>query len=650
MDPETLSGSQQAPYISAGNRRIRAPSACAANPRNIVPVSDPAFDRVLPRLVATYEAGRLVPFIGSGMSRRVITDWAGFVHKLEVAGGRTVRPAIDGKTSRDELIRRANAAVRALKGAEPTGFANAIRAALRSDETHDTAIPTQTQALAEIWWPLVLSTNYDNCFATAFARTFPQRPLAVVGRGSEDCQRVLSSLTTAGRSLLWALQGFLHDTPYDAPYANPGRRLEAQLVVGHEEYRHVTYRDPHFRRAFAEVFRQRSLLFLGAGIQESYLQELFGEVLETFGPATRPHYAFLPKGEVDPDFMRARFQIVVVEYKKKDHGKVCERLKALAEAIRRPVHAPVAWSWGRIDRRDENDWHSVPDLEVRRDPLPTREVEGEALAVSAGGSGGAFYFSSGIRTVMENWGVAGWSDRRPGDTGEGGGYLLPPERRVAPYLGVFPHHVYAVRARSETDERNLAHIYDAALALFTHLDGRYRCVRMQLLATGGTEKQGQDASNWKVRNYPERFSFIQTVRAWAAWRRKNPGKDCRLALHVVLDTVYRDIASGRIDVLELLSCEDIRFFVEVVSDSGELERRLYQAMPDITLRSVATGDLQLSPAHWTVEVTPPPGGERGSLALTAQRLAQSLQSLGVVPGSTVHFRRDVGCLDDEERD
>ena len=44
--------------------------------------------------------------------------------------------------------------------------------------------------------------------------------------------------------------------------------------MGHDEYRRVTYRDIHFRRAFAEVFRHRSLLFLGSGIRETYLQEL----------------------------------------------------------------------------------------------------------------------------------------------------------------------------------------------------------------------------------------------------------------------------------------------------------------------------------------------------------------------------------------
>ena len=45
------------------------------------------FETVLPRLAATYENGRLVPFIGAGMSRPTCTDWPGLVAKLESEAG-----------------------------------------------------------------------------------------------------------------------------------------------------------------------------------------------------------------------------------------------------------------------------------------------------------------------------------------------------------------------------------------------------------------------------------------------------------------------------------------------------------------------------------------------------------------------------------
>src|SRR5262249_4716864 len=152
-------------------------------------------------------------------------------------------------------------------------------------------------------------------------------------------------LSNPGRPLLWTLQGHM-DAPckIDGYTARP--ELERELVVGHEEYRRVTYRDLSFRRAFAEVFRQRSLFFLGAGIKESYLQELFGEVLEVYGPSSRPHYAIMPHGEVDPDFMLARFQVRVIEFPEGAYDELPAWLAQFVEATRKHTQRPLVWGFG----------------------------------------------------------------------------------------------------------------------------------------------------------------------------------------------------------------------------------------------------------------------------------------------------------------
>jgi hypothetical protein len=225
---------------------------------------------------------------------------------------------------------------------------------------------------------------------------------------------------------------------------------------------------------------------------------------------------------------------------------------------------------------------------------------------------------------------------------QGWGVAKPPRpsQVMLPYLCEFGDSaVIGVRARAEgSDVRNLSCIYDASLALFEHVAPRYRCIRMQLLSTGGVDKFDATAPRYELSNFPERFSFIQTLRAWTAWRKSHPRRQCRLVLHVMLDTVYQDIASGRIDVLELLSCADVRFFVEVLQDNGEVERRLFQTTSDLTLAAIAD-DLQLPAAQWQVKVSPPPVFDDRWFELNAQTLQQSLLSFSVVPGSTVHFKR-----------
>jgi len=578
---------------------------------------NPFFERLLPRLVAIAEAGRLVPFIGSGMSRPVCSDWLGFVQALEREAG-TEPPADPGKRPRtpssDELIRRANAAVRALKGRADGALTQAVRRALIDTAAATRAVPPQAAALARVRWPLVLTTNYDNCYAAGFEDAAHEDPLAIVGRGVEDCQRVLNSLSMAGRPLLWALQGHLTNAPRRLRRTDVSEQLEAQLVVGHEEYRRVTYREPHFRRAFAEVFRQRSLLFLGAGLQENYMQELFGEVLETYGPATRPHYAFVQKGDVDTAFLLARLQIVCVEYPKTHHEVVVGWLNRLAETLRTPQRAPVAWSWGRVGKD--------PDFELVRGALPDHAAPGECLAVSAGGSGKLYRLSAPIRKVVNSWGV---SAKASAVTWK------------APFLGRFEGHpVFAVRARDTMGERSLAEIHHASRALFDAVAPTCRHIRLHLLATGGaTTARNTD----RVLRHPARFSFVQTVRAWGAWRRANPDVPCRLTMHVLRGSVTSDVASGRIDVLELLSCEDMRFFVEVMGTAGEFERRLFLTLPTEPLRVVVDA-LQLAPMQWEMRVTPPARMTTTAFEpLRPDLLGKTLEAIGVLPGSTIHLQR-----------
>lgn len=580
------------------------------------------FEDVLPRLVLACEGGRLVPFIGAGMSRKACTDWPGLISRLEKRAGITADTELTSDTPTAELIRRANTAVRRLRS---RGFDEFIDSMVEASNDQGGDIPGQTRALARLWWPLVVSTNYDDYYRQAFAESFSDRQLAVVGRSAEHCQRVLNSLSTAGRALLWAIQGCLR-APEKTPAPNEPD-LRRELVVGHDEYRRVTYRVPHFRRAFAEVFRRRSLLFLGSGIRESYLQELFGEVLELHGPGDRPHYALVQKGELDPDFMLARFQILVVEYSKGQHGEVEACLLKLVDAVQDAGKPQVSWSWGRIEHEREDRWHSVPELEVVRGGLPdSRPSDGECLAVSAGG-GERFFFSKGIAEVMSGWGV------KPTDQ---------PVPLSSRFLGVYPaSHVYAVRARSAKDERALSFVHDAALALFAEAGPRYRCIRMQLLACGGAEKMADnEGSPWQQRPFPERFSFIQIVRAYGEWRRKHPRSECRLVLHVVDELVAMEIAAGRIDVVELLGCVDVRFWVEVVGDQGEIERRLFQRLQDCRLDTIVA-DMNLPESGWSLEVSPYPSLEdlRQPRRPVAERLGKSLLELGVVPGSTLHFRR-----------
>jgi hypothetical protein len=234
------------------------------------------------------------------------------------------------------------------------------------------------------------------------------------------------------------------------------------------------------------------------------------------------------------------------------------------------------------------------------------------LAVSAGGDN---RFSAEIEKVLSGWGVHAREEQPK--TG-----VSSPQ--VGKYKGA---EDYVVGASLEQE------LYSAAFKLFKATGLKYDCIHMPLIAAGSEHPN--------VRLFPARFSLVQMVRAYADWRRRrlNAGATCRLIIYVRDPSVTRELASGRINITELLNCTDIRFWAEIVLDSGEIERRLFQCKQNVPLGDIVK-ELNLPPHLWTVEVTPPPRLEpTKDLQLTQQR-GTTLQELGVVPGSTLHFRRD----------
>ncbi len=285
------------------------------------------------------------------MSRTVCRDWQGMVNALQHAAGMPP-DAVDPCRSTDDicLIRRADKALEVLRHGQGQETADSVRDALLEDRP--SSAPPQTAAIAAAHWPLVMATNYDDLFlAAAHQRALRRRhykrareedgrstPYQVAGRSSSDCHRVLSSLGHPSPPILWALQGFVGG---QATIVIPGRdgaeetqvyrdwavrrlvsgvtstsvpaQLQHQLVVGHADYRRVALRSESFRRAFAEVFRSRSLLFLGSGLGDRYLMDLFGQIIELVGPSPHPHFAIAPRGEFQLDLLQRDFGIWVHE-------------------------------------------------------------------------------------------------------------------------------------------------------------------------------------------------------------------------------------------------------------------------------------------------------------------------------------------------
>ena len=591
--------------------------------------------RILARLTTLYDRGLLVPFTGAGVSAPNSALWGEFIQNLEVEAG--IQP-VSG-TASSQLIQRAARAVRQLPRHDYQQFSVSIRKALESKELA-ASIPPGAQALAKIWWPLVITTNYDDWFLCEWNSIFAiqkQRDLErmlVCGRSPVDCERVLNSLRAPDNPLLWAIQGFiggqhLHPSkPKDLSQIKR-QQLAEELVIGHSEYRREAYRSVGFRRAFSEVFRSRSFFFVGSGLTEDYFANLFDEVLELQGTLPHMHYALIQAGRLDVDFLRERFQIHAIEYT--DHKDVPKWIDTFREGLlTRQIHSNV---WGIRSAEPNQSGYTDPGLQVvsSRTLLPANPTRGNECLLISGGKNreGLLKISGSGRNAAKA--------HFPHLDGE------PDKRAETKYVWKFRNSpVYVAQARDDGQTgrkaRDARIVFDAFReALDCARQDQFTGMQTTLLAAG------------QNRVFSPYVSLIQMVRAYSAWSkqqeqgfhltisvgRDNPGKTSSRVPHL--------LTSGRLSLIDLVEVEELRFWVEIWRSPTDVLRFLEIADERSTLRSIVER-YGVSNGKWSAVVVPSPVQEAESIP--AREVfddgpeSWTVVGAGIIPGSTLQIIPD----------
>lgn len=577
-------------------------------------------DDALPGIWAARSAGRLVPFVGAGLSRPYCRGWPYFVAAV-AAECKIESSGFDINQGPDALYRIADRAAAVLR-LQPMTKRREILARALSDPTTD-RLPDQAEALARHPWPLIVTTNYDDILPHLMHSRRPE----VHGRSRDDCIAIARSLDIFGDPKIWYVQGFVPIIGADALYGTARADLVGEVVVGHQQYQQAINGDMVFRRTFAEVFRRRSLLFIGSGLAESYMVNLISEAMFALGPSPLAHFALFSRDDlatIDPEFLAVRLGITPVCYGDR-HEDLAAALARIAEGqadVALPAQRGLSALSYSIPRGDEVS-QQIVEVSLRFGELPSPSLSA-CIALSVGrdvdrdgrfepgfGPMGASFFGK-----HRGWFGLAFSHHDDWHTIESveAGRLFRSGSKDA------PHPVFLIAARegkdkSNSDARSLAVITQATIAALREIEAAgFEQVSMGILSAG--KSQRDDRAYCLV-------AQLDGIRAFLR-HQASPGSSLRrIELCIVDREIWDPIAANRLPVFDLLTSRLARVTVQVLDEKGAADTFALSVAHGSTVRDVLaayqlTGDARLVDAH------PLP-----------TRLVDSTHDLIVFPGMTI---------------
>ena len=522
-------------------------------------------DRVLPGLIAARRGGRLVPFVGAGISRPHCRSWPQFIEELYRGFGETTAAVHPGNDS-EGLYRAADRVAAWLRLRPPKERLALFRMALQNPD--QPGLPDQALALASFQWPLVITTNYDDVVPRAFREHHGQHQvgnIGILGRPRDDCARVVRSLDVLDDPIVWYIQGHVGQSV-------AWQTLLEEVVVGHQQYQQAINASTSFRRAFSEVFRRRSLLFVGSGLAESYFVNLIAETLFSLGPSAQPHFALFCdadlKGSIDPEFLAVRLGITPVRYGA-SHAELPEALEAIARDAGDHASDKKTLGLTRMSfaiPRAPGD--AVMAVELRHGRIKP-PAENECVVLSVGRDCVDGRFEPGLGTQARNF-LREYIG--PGRRQETSFEDVPGLRQGRMFRVIFrgeltPVFLLAARAldqaRHDDDARSLAAVTEAtAQALGAVETAGFTHVTMGLMAAGPSRT---DEPPYCL------VAQLSGIRVFAGNKTPARGKLVMVGIDIVNDDVWSPLVQGRIPVLDLLTSQLARVLVRVADGGGAVE-------------------------------------------------------------------------------
>ena len=297
-------------------------------------------------LIRIVSQGRIVPFVGSGVSMALK---GGLFPSSDKLIGRLADKLVEEAkedsagivrlfVKKKQLNKAADEAVESLGKADFRDVMKSIFA-IRQPKDIDLSLPIAVWSLAP---NVVVTTNYDHVLEWA-------KPSESVKNSEVSNLADLYSKSTTENPFVWHLHGDISDAD--------------SLILSPQQY-NALYRDAKddkhplaaARLQLRSLFANHPLLFVGFGMQDEYVMDALSTVLEIFGGNLGSSYALLKQGDVRSAELWNKYSITAIEYE--DYGQplvnlvadIAAQAKALETNPDNPIGSPppippsyIAW-------------------------------------------------------------------------------------------------------------------------------------------------------------------------------------------------------------------------------------------------------------------------------------------------------------------
>jgi len=364
------------------------------------------------------------------------------------------------------------------------------------------------------------------------------------------------------------------------------------------------------------VFRRRSLLFLGSGILEDYLLNLFSEIIYNHGPSAHPHIALLPTAErdrFDIRFLETRLGIKPLFWDTKE--EIGTLLTALKNAVT-PIHTRPSHNIAQPSARSYSLTEHAFEVTLAFRPLPFDAPDGTALVISAGRYGNLPFFGEFGYEFLDRTGREDWPENWHALDANTDAYIYQYQQDP----------LFALAARGPADgyeHRDLSVIPDAVSEALHQIEQQgFTRVVMVAIATGHASQNLWDPIH----------PFAQMLRGIRRFTQSTT-RNTLLGVEICLvdARIWALLSSDTLPIQEMLSAEYFPCAVEFHRHDGHVER-FNLLIQDGSLVGDVLEKCGLNPSDWNVELHPHPT-ESTDRPVQVDQIITPTMTLTVVPKS-----------------